>query len=339
MTIWRENRAAFPPPDAATAIRAAAGAVTATGVERSVAGAAPSAPTSGRTEGRADDRDRVRHPSGPPPLLARGQRHRPRPGAGRWPCACSARTSWSGGRARTAVGALRDRCPHREAPLSAGRVEGACVECPYHGWRFDVSGVCRLVPSAGEGGAIPTAASAPAFQAVERYGLVWICLDDPAAPLPEIPEDADPAFRRINAPVDIWRTAATRMVDNFLDIAHFPFVHRGSFGGATATKVPSVELARSGRLVRLPVRGDGGQPRRGRGGVGAVGGHGTARDVDRVHPALRGPQHHPLRHRPPAHPPAPVDATRRRDLRISRSSSGATTTSPSPPRRSPASTA
>jgi len=141
-----------------------------------------------------------------------------------------------------AVGALRDRCPHREAPLSAGRVEGACVECPYHGWRFDVSGVCRLVPSAGEGGAIPDRASAPAFQAVERYGLVWICLDDPAAPLPEIPEDADPAFRRINAPVDIWRTAATRMVDNFLDIAHFPFVHRGSFGGATATKVPSVEL-------------------------------------------------------------------------------------------------
>jgi len=140
------------------------------------------------------------------------------------------------------LGVLRDRCPHREAPLSAGRVDGGCVECPYHGWRFDASGACRLVPSAGGGGAVPSRAAVPAYRAVERYGLVWVCLDEPAAPPPSVPEDDDPSFRRINPPVDVWRAAATRMVDNFLDIAHFPFVHRASFGGAAAAEVPAVEL-------------------------------------------------------------------------------------------------
>ncbi len=44
------------------------------------------------------------------------------------------------------VGALVDRCPHRNAPLSAGRVVGATVQCGYHGWRFDPAGRCQEVP-------------------------------------------------------------------------------------------------------------------------------------------------------------------------------------------------
>jgi phenylpropionate dioxygenase-like ring-hydroxylating dioxygenase large terminal subunit len=57
-----------------------------------------------------------------------------------------------------------------------------------------------------------------------------------------IPEDDDPAFRRLNTPVEMWRTSATRMTDNFLDITHFPFVHTGTFGIAQDTVVPRVEL-------------------------------------------------------------------------------------------------
>ena len=55
---------------------------------------------------------------------------------------------------RTAKGevlAIRDVCPHRAVPLSAGRqVETngqATIECPYHGWRFGGDGVCKLMPS------------------------------------------------------------------------------------------------------------------------------------------------------------------------------------------------
>src|SRR3954468_13062709 len=48
--------------------------------------------------------------------------------------------------------ALRDICPHRAAPLSAGRFHreaggGETVECPYHGWRFRADGACAAIPS------------------------------------------------------------------------------------------------------------------------------------------------------------------------------------------------
>ncbi len=44
--------------------------------------------------------------------------------------------------------AAPDRCPHREAPLSRGRIEGGCLVCCYHGWTFGAEGRCVRVPSA-----------------------------------------------------------------------------------------------------------------------------------------------------------------------------------------------
>jgi len=140
------------------------------------------------------------------------------------------------------IGALRDRCPHRESPLSAGKVKAGCVECPYHGWQFDQSGTCVLVPSSGVGAPVPPKAHVAPVHATERYGLVWLCLDEPVAGVPEISQDGDAAFRRINFDVDVWHTAATRMVDNFLDITHFPYVHAASFGSAAQPEVPHFEL-------------------------------------------------------------------------------------------------
>lgn len=141
-----------------------------------------------------------------------------------------------------AVTAAPDRCPHREAPLSGGRVEQSCLVCPYHGWTFEAGGRCVRVPSSGEGVPVPPRAHLTTYGCQERYGLVWVCLGEPAADLPCIPQESDPSFRRINTPVDVWRTSATRMTDNFLDITHFPFVHTGTFGIAQETVVPKVEL-------------------------------------------------------------------------------------------------
>jgi len=140
------------------------------------------------------------------------------------------------------VGALPDRCSHRESPLSPGAVVAGCIECPYHGWRYDTSGACVLVPSSGEGAPVPPKAHLRPAHVTERYGLVWLCLDEPAAGVPEIAQDTDASFRRINLDVDVWHTATTRMVDNFLDITHFPWVHRSSFGSAAQTEVPHLEL-------------------------------------------------------------------------------------------------
>jgi vanillate O-demethylase monooxygenase subunit len=65
----------------------------------------------------------------------------------------------------------------------------------------------------------------------ERYGLVWVCLGEPAAGIVDIPEVADPAYRVINVPFYDSPVSATRLAENFLDAAHFAFVHAGTFGG------------------------------------------------------------------------------------------------------------
>ncbi len=144
------------------------------------------------------------------------------------------------------VAAAPDRCPHRESPLSIGRVVDGLLECTYHGWSFDGAGRCVLLPSSGPGAAIAPRAHLPCLGVQERYGLVWVALETPAAPLPEVPEDADSAFRRIVEPMDLWRSAATRLVDNFCDVAHFPFVHTGTFGAAAERRVAAVNLEQLG---------------------------------------------------------------------------------------------
>lgn len=141
------------------------------------------------------------------------------------------------------VVAAPDRCPHREAPLSDGSVIDGCLECPYHGWTFGDVGRCVEIPSAGPGRPVPPAAHLTVVHAAERYGLVWVCpADEPVGTIPVVAADDDPAYRRINTGVDTWKTSATRMTDNFLDIAHFPFVHVGTFGLQDRTSVPKIDL-------------------------------------------------------------------------------------------------
>lgn len=135
-----------------------------------------------------------------------------------------------------------DRCPHREAPLSIGEVSNGQLSCAYHGWVFGDGGQCVGVPSSGPNSTVPPTAHLDVMAVQEKYGLVWVCPSEPSASIPEIPQEQDPAFRRINSGVDVWKVSTTRMVDNFLDVSHFPYVHTGTFGGAQPPTVPKIEL-------------------------------------------------------------------------------------------------
>src|SRR5882757_10028136 len=93
------------------------------------------------------------------------------------------------------VSALRDRCPHRHAPLSLGTVIGDEIQCRYHGFQFDSSGRCTKIP--GEK-TIPSAVRVLPLPAVESLGFVWVWPGDPAqadqALLPGFPWLDAPGF-------------------------------------------------------------------------------------------------------------------------------------------------
>jgi phenylpropionate dioxygenase-like ring-hydroxylating dioxygenase large terminal subunit len=121
-------------------------------------------------------------------------------------------------------------------------VTGGCLVCPYHAWSFDDVGVCVEVPSSGPGAPIPPAANLRLVPVCERYGLVWLCPGTPTGEPPEIPQDRDPSFRRETAGVETWGVSATRMVDNFCDVAHFPYVHAGTIGPDTDPIVAPIHV-------------------------------------------------------------------------------------------------
>lgn len=136
--------------------------------------------------------------------------------------------------------ALRDRCSHRQVALSLGQVQGDTLRCPYHGWAFAVDGRCVHRPQLPQA-SVPSACHVQAFACKERYGHAWVCLGQPRTDIPEFPESADPGFRRIDCFYEEWKTSALRVMENELDMAHFAFVHRSTFGDESAPQ--PVELA------------------------------------------------------------------------------------------------
>lgn len=148
-------------------------------------------------------------------------------------------------RADGRIAAFRDRCPHRHTPLSLGHCEAGVLQCVYHGWRFDSTGTCVEIPALGPGSALPPAARlSPPAGLVESHGMVFLAPEEPIAPLGSIPEAADSAFEAGELPTLRARASAGLLADNFLDVAHFPFVHAGTFGADEAAEVPRYAVAR-----------------------------------------------------------------------------------------------
>lgn len=130
------------------------------------------------------------------------------------------------------LSAFADRCPHRNARLSDGTVVDGGLVCPYHGWEFADDGACRLIPALGLGAVVPKRACLTPLTVTERYDLVWLAPESPSGSIIEISEWSDPTLRPVwMEPVDITAGAA-QFIDNFLDFAHFPFVHAGTFGNS-----------------------------------------------------------------------------------------------------------
>jgi len=127
--------------------------------------------------------------------------------------------------------ALRDICPHRGVPLSAGKVmpEGA-VECPYHGWRFKADGQCALIPSLVGGEAIRAESiRVRSYPVREQDGLIWVYMategHESAAPRGEPPKVQVPNATPRWSESQTFHCAIDHAVIGLMDPAHAPYVH------------------------------------------------------------------------------------------------------------------
>ena len=144
----------------------------------------------------------------------------------RWLLACD-----NSGRVEVFV----DTCPHRGARLTLGDFDGERVRCGYHGWQFDLDGRCVHQPAHPDRSPAGVRLRGAAVRA--GYGFWWVCAGDRPRDLPLASDHAAHPERTVWLdPVPV-ESSGPRIIENFLDLAHFPFVHKGYLGQEPHTGV------------------------------------------------------------------------------------------------------
>lgn len=147
--------------------------------------------------------------------------------------------------------ALFDRCPHRFAPLSMGKLceGGNAIQCGYHGLRFGADGKCNHNPHGD--GRIPIAAVVKAYPLTERHSLLWIWLGDPSLADPGL----IPAYPFLDT--EHWYVGKAQMEidanyvlesDNILDLSHIEYLHPTTLG-AGQSGVGETTVTQEGNTV------------------------------------------------------------------------------------------
>jgi len=130
-----------------------------------------------------------------------------------------------------ALRCLTDRCPHRFAPLSLGRVVADTIECPYHGWRFDGTGRCRAVPGLLE--PVPNVI-VPPHAVREANGLVYISPEAARGePYPGVLSGPGTVSSVVENRV---RSSLIDVAENILDATHTHFTHSDILRGLSSRR-------------------------------------------------------------------------------------------------------
>ena len=152
------------------------------------------------------------------------------------------------------IGALEDRCPHRQVPLSMGKLQGNCIQCCYHGLQFDIEGICVSAPSQD---IIPSKAKVKSYPAVEKYGWIWVWMGEAGAVdaglIPDFSKLTDSGYKAVGTTNHVL--ANYRLVtDNLMDLSHVGFVHTTTIGNqemGTKGELSVKRLEQGVRVLRL----------------------------------------------------------------------------------------
>nr|ADZ25004.1 Rieske (2Fe-2S) domain-containing protein [Sorangium cellulosum] len=150
------------------------------------------------------------------------------------------------------VACLIDRCPHRGAKLSVGRVAQGCIECPYHGFLFDAGGACRYVPANGADRPVPKGLHVDSWPVREEHGLIWVWWGESRSEYPPVPWFPQPASDEAHAAESsgVYNFHYARAIENALDAHHFPFIH-GSISPNVGTLIDPFKAEFDGETIRV----------------------------------------------------------------------------------------
>ncbi len=153
--------------------------------------------------------------------------------------------------------ALVDRCPHRNVPLSLGRIQQGQLECGYHGWRFDGQGHCQKIPGLCSDDTSAKGRNADAYPCQELDGWIWVWADTASTPdkAPyQVSELQDLEYDSVYLSVPM-AASLHAVAENILDVPHTAFLHRGLFRKGKEQKI-QVQLRRSGQQAEAKFIGE-----------------------------------------------------------------------------------
>jgi phenylpropionate dioxygenase-like ring-hydroxylating dioxygenase large terminal subunit len=131
------------------------------------------------------------------------------------------------------VAAIEDRCPHRFAPLSMGKiVHGDRIQCPYHGLELDATGACVHNPHGAKN--IPSRARVKSYPVVEKHKAVWVWMGAAPADAGKVPDfsvlDNVPELHTTKRDSIVIKANYQLIIDNLLDLSHTSYLHEGILG-------------------------------------------------------------------------------------------------------------
>jgi len=133
------------------------------------------------------------------------------------------------------VAAIADRCAHRFAPLSMGKIVGGDrIQCAYHGLEFDGSGACVRNPHGAKN--IPSRARVKSYPVIEKHKAVWVWMGGAPADESKVPDfgvlDNVPELYTTKRDSIVIRANYQLIIDNLLDLSHTSYLHEGILGNA-----------------------------------------------------------------------------------------------------------
>jgi phenylpropionate dioxygenase-like ring-hydroxylating dioxygenase large terminal subunit len=137
--------------------------------------------------------------------------------------------AWRDGNGKLSV--MSDLCPHRGVALSVGEIIGDCIQCPFHGFEYDTSGDCKLIPANGRDAEPPKAMHVKTYPTREEHGFIYLWWGEPQTEYPPLPWFESISDDMVYSTLrDHWKSHYSRAIENQLDVVHLPFIHHNTIG-------------------------------------------------------------------------------------------------------------